>query len=88
MIHVDIKTIVIDGNGAVICCEIESILRAFRKSTEEKYGKEEAEKLLDKIVENSKKSDEQNEKEIEELKKQIPNALQDILKSIMEGLGE
>ena len=35
MIHVDIKTIVIDGNGAVICCEIESILRAFRKSTEE-----------------------------------------------------
>ena len=88
MIHVESKKIEINGNGAVICCEIESILRAFRKSTEEKYGKEEAEKLLDKIVENSKKSDEQNEKEIEELKKQIPDTLQDILKSIMEGLGE
>lgn len=88
MIHVDIKTIVIDGNGAVICCEIESILRAFRKSTEERYGKEAAEELIDKIVKNSKKPDELNEKEIEELKKQTSDTLQDILKSIMEGLGE
>jgi hypothetical protein len=85
MIHVDIKTIVIDGNGAVICCEIESILRAFRKSTEEKYGKEAAEELIDKIVENSKKSDEQI---IKESKMQAGDVFKNILKSVMEGLGE
>ena len=62
MIHVERKTIVINGNGAVICCEIESILREFRKSVEEKHGKEAAKELIDKIVENSKKTDEQNEK--------------------------
>ena len=54
MIHVERKTIVINGNGAVICCEIESILREFRKSAEEKHGKEAAKELIDKIVENSK----------------------------------
>ena len=85
MIHVDIKTIVIDGNGAVICCEIESILRAFRKSTEEKYGKEAAEELIDKIVENSKKSDEQI---IKESKMLAGDVFKNILKSVMEGLGE
>jgi hypothetical protein len=85
MIHVDIKTIVIDGNGAVICCEIESILRAFRKSTEEKYGKEAANELIDKIVENSKKSDEQI---IKESKMQAGDVFKNILKSVMEGLGE
>lgn len=55
MIHVERKTIVINGNGAVICYEIESILREFRKSVEEKYGKEAAKELIDKIVENSRK---------------------------------
>lgn len=85
MIHVDIKTIVIDGNGAVICCEIESILRAFRKSTEEKYGKEAAEELIDKIVDNSKKSDEQI---IKESKMQAVDVFKNILKSVKEGLGE
>lgn len=88
MIHVERKTIVINGNGAVICCEIESILREFRKSVEEKHGKEAAKELIDKIVENSKKTDEQNEKEIEELKKQASDIFQNILKSVMEGLGE
>ena len=88
MIHVESKKIEINGNGAVICCEIESILRAFRESIEEKYGKEAANELIDKIVENSKKTDEQNKKEIEELKKQASDTLQDILKSIMDGLGE
>jgi type I site-specific restriction endonuclease len=88
MIHVERKTIVINGNGAVICCEIESILREFRKSAEEKHGKEAAKELIDKIVENSKKTDEQNEKEIEELKKQASDIFQNILKSVMEGLGE
>lgn len=85
MIHVDIKTIVIDGNGAVICCEIESILRAFRKSTEEKYGKEAANELIDKIVENSKKTDEQI---IKESKMQAGDVFNNILKSVIEGLGE
>lgn len=88
MIYVERKTIVINGNGAVICCEIESILREFRKSAEEKHGKEAAKELIDKIVENSKKTDEQNEKEIEELKKQASDIFQNILKSVMEGLGE
>ena len=88
MIHVERKTIVINGNGAVICCEIESILREFRKSVGEKHGKEAAKELIDKIVENSKKTDEQNEKEIEELKKQASDIFQNILKSVMEGLGE
>ena len=88
MIHVERKTIVINGNGAVICCEIESILREFRKSVEEKYGKEAAKELIDKIVENSKKTDEQNEKEIEEPKKQASDMFQNILKSVMEGIGE
>lgn len=88
MIHVERKTIVINGNGAVICCEIESILREFRKSVEEKWGKEAAKELIDKIVENSNKADEQNEKEIEELKKQASDMFQNILKSVMEGSGE
>lgn len=88
MIHVERKTIVINGNGAVICCEIESILREFRKSVEEKHGKEAAKELIDKIVENSKKTDEQNEKEIEELKKHALDMFRNILKSVMEGSGE
>lgn len=88
MIHVERKTIVINGNGAVICCEIESILREFRKSAEEKHGKEAAKELIDKIVENSKKTDEQNEKEIEELKKHALDMFRNILKSVMEGSGE
>lgn len=88
MIHVERKTIVINGNGAIICCEIESILREFRKSVEEKHGKEAAKELIDKIVENSKKTDEQNEKEIEELKKHALDMFRNILKSVMEGSGE
>lgn len=88
MIHVERKTIVINGNGAVICCEIESILREFRKSVEEKHGKEAAKELIDKIVENSKKTDEQNEKEIEELKKHALDMFRNISKSVMEGSGE
>lgn len=85
MIHAEKEKIIIGGYGPAICLEVENILKAFRKSVEEKIGKEEAEKLLDEIVDNSKKSDEQI---IKESKMQAENVFKNILKSVMEGLGE
>lgn len=85
MIHAEKEKIIIGGYGPAICLEVENILRAFRKSVEDKLGKEEAEKLLDEIVDNSKKSDEQI---IKESKMQAGDVFKNILKSVMEGLGE
>lgn len=85
MIHAEKGRILIDGSCNAICCEVENILRTFRKSTEEKLGKEESEKLFNKIVENSMKSDGHV---IEEFKKQASDILQDILKTITEGIGD
>lgn len=81
MIQVNEGKVIIKGATPVVWAELEHLLSSFRGILEENYDKERVEEIFNMIVEDSKKSD-------EELKKQANDLLKDILKTIMEGLGE
>lgn len=86
MIKVNYGTVAISGASPVVCAEMEILIRQFKKMLEAKYGKERSEDIFNKIMEDSKKSDEQIEKETDELMYQAEDLLKDLDK-ILERLG-
>lgn len=74
------------GNVSEIGAELEIIIREIRNGFSEKLGAEEAEKLIDRIIEGSKKSDDEIDKEIRDIvKKAADKLLKDIFGDAKEG---
>ena len=67
------------GSGPEIAAELEILIREIRNEFSEEIGAEEAEKLIDRIIEGSKKSDDEIDKEIRYIvKKAADELLRDI----------
>lgn len=79
MVHIeDGKLFIIKGNESEICCDLETALRSFREILEKKHGEKVAEDVINRVVDNAKKSEQQAKKDM----------LKDCLNMIMERLGE
>ena len=66
----------------IICAEVSTILMSLRNFLSDKIGEEKAEKMFDEVVESSKKSKDEIDKELVDTMKE----LEDLLKIIKKGL--
>jgi len=73
-----------EGTGQVIASELTCIIKEFREIFEERIGKEETEKLLNKIIKNSRMSDEEMAQKISD--SDMEKALDHLLDSILNKL--
>lgn len=86
MIYCERGKFQIAGSGAEICADLEMIIREVRNALSQSIGTEGAEKVIAKIIEESRKSDDEIEIEIRDMAKKVADKLlRDIFGDAKEG---
>ena len=82
MVKCNLGAVEFKGSIDIICAETSTILFSLRNFLSDKIGEEKAEKMFDEVVESSKKSKDEIDKELVDTMKEI----EDIMKIIKKGL--
>lgn len=82
MVKCNLGSVEFKGSINIICAEVSTILMSLRSLLSDKIGEEEAEKMINDIVDVSKKSKDEIDKELVDTMKE----LEDLLKIIKKGL--
>ena len=82
MVKCNLGSVEFKGSINIICAEVSTILMSLRNFLSDKIGEEKAENMFDEVVESSKKSKDEIDKELVDTMKEI----EDIMKIIKKGL--
>ena len=71
MIKCDLGTVSLKGSVPLIQAELEAVIVSIRKAFIQKFGEENANELINDVIENSKKSKEKRDEEFNDSEKEL-----------------
>ena len=71
MIKCDLGTVSLKGSVPLIQAELEAVIVSIRKAFIQKFGEENADELINDVIENSKKSKEKRDEEFNDSEKEL-----------------